>query len=121
MGSFTVNGDVWRVIRVSAGDPRLVDRTGTERLATTNQRSRTICILETVRPPLLDKVLLHEIAHAVTLSWGMLPAMHAYARRGDLVALEEWAAQLVENHSIEVIEAARIVLGRPVCVEGECL
>lgn len=120
MRSFVANGDVWRVVRVPVGDPRLVDRTGLPRLATTDPRGHVICISEAVRPPLLDRVVLHEVAHAVTMSWELLPTMRSEALRGDLTGLEEWAAQLVENHSIEALEAARTVLGRPVCVRGLC-
>lgn len=121
MRPFTANGQVWRVIRVPAGDPSLVDRTDTVRLATTNPATRVISIDEAVVPPLLDKVLLHEIAHAITLSWGMLPGLHNKALRGDLTGLEEWSAQLIENHAIEAIQAASDVLGRPVCIYGSCL
>lgn len=116
-----INGDVWRVVRVPAGDPRLVGRTGTHRLATTSQRERLICVRNDVEPPLLDKVLLHEIAHAITMSWDMLRPLHHKALRGDLTGLEEWSAQLVENHAIEALEAARMVLRRPACVRGRCL
>lgn len=120
MRPVVINGDVWRVIRVPAGDPRLVDRTGTSRLATTDPRSRTISIAESVVPPLIDRVLLHEIAHAVTISWSLLPRLHSEAMRGDLTGLEEWSAQLIENHAIEAVAAATIVLGRPPCVRGRC-
>lgn len=120
MGPVAINGEVWRVIRVPAGDPRLLDRTGAERLATTDPRSRTISISERIRPPLLDKVLLHEVAHAITVSWGLLPQVRRDTLRGDIIGVEEWAAQLVENHSIEALQVARRALGRPVCVRGEC-
>lgn len=121
MRAFVTNGDVWRVIRVSAGDPRLVDRTGTARLATTNPRTMTICIADQLEAPMLDKVVLHEVAHAITMSWDLLPRLRSEALRGDIIGVEEWAAQLVENHAIEAVNAASKVLGRPVCVRGECL
>jgi hypothetical protein len=121
MNDITINGDWWRVIRVPAGDPRLIDRTGQPRLGTTDPHTHTIAILDTLEPPMLDRVLLHEVAHAVTISWGMLPILHAYAMRGDLAGLEEWAAQLVENHAIEAVEAARIALGRQICIRELCI
>lgn len=120
MNPFVVNGDVWRVIRVPAGDPRLIDRTGGSKLAVTDEETRTVSILETVRPPLLDKVVLHEVAHAITVSWGLLPSVRHNTMRGDIIGVEEWSAQLVENHAIEALEAARTALGRPVCVRGLC-
>ena len=121
MRPFTANGEVWRVIRVPAGDPRLIDRTMTPRLATTDARERAVYVLDTLVPPLLDQVLLHEVAHAITISWGLLPRLHSDALRGDLTALEEWAAQLVEGHAIEAVDAARTALGRPICVRGLCV
>lgn len=121
MRPFTINGQVWRVVRVPAGDPRLIDRTGTEKLATTDPRDFAVYVNGRLVPPLLDKVMLHEVAHAVTVSWGMLPRLRSEAMRGDLRGVEEWASQLIENHAIEALEAARTALGRPVCVRGMCV
>ena len=120
MRPFVANGEAWRVVRVPAGDPRLVDRTLTERLAVTDPRRRCVFVRSDLTPPLLDKVLLHEIGHAITMSWGLLPRMRHEALRGDLIGLEEWAAQLIENHAIEAVVAASEALGRPVCVRGTC-
>ena len=120
MRPFVINSDLWRVVRVPAGDPRLIDRTGSERMATTDQRGMTIYLLDTLRPPLLDRVMLHEVAHAITVSWGLLPRVRSDTLRGDVVGVEEWAAQLVENHAMEAVQAASEALGRPVCVRGLC-
>lgn len=120
MRPFVINGQTWRVIRVAAGDPRLIDRTGTERLATTDPSARAVYVNRRLVPPLLDRVMLHEVAHAVTVSWGLLPRLHYEATRGDLTGVEEWSAQLVENHAIEALRAASVALGRPVCVRGLC-
>ena len=120
MRPFVINGELWRVIRVPAGDPRLIDRTGAARLATTDPRRRAVYLLDTLRPPLLDRVMLHEVTHAITVSWGLLPRVRSDALRGDTVGVEEWAAQLVENHAMEAVEAARTALGRPLCIRGLC-
>ncbi len=120
MRPFAVNGDVWRVIRVPAGDPRLIDRTGGSKLAVTDESTRTVSVLEDVRPPLLDKVLLHEVTHAITVSYGLLPQVRRDTLRGDIIGVEEWSAQLVENHALEAVEAASTALGRPICVRGLC-
>lgn len=114
------NGEVWEVVRVPAGDPRLVDRTDVERLATTDPTARVVWLREDLVPPLLDRVLLHEVAHAVTLSWGLLGGLRSNAPRQSWVPLEEWAARLVESHAIEAVDAASAALGRPVCVRGLC-
>jgi hypothetical protein len=121
MRPFIVGGELWLVRRVPGWDPRLVDRTGNARLATTDPVTRTVSIHEGVMPPLLDRVLLHEVAHAVTISRGLLGRMRAAVPEGSWVPVEEWAAQLMEGHAIEAIEAARTALGRPVCVDARCL
>lgn len=120
MRPFAINGDVWGVIRVPAGDPRLIDRTGTPRLAVTDASDRTVYVRDDLVPPLLDRVMLHEVTHAITVSWGLLPQVRNDALRGDVVGVEEWAAQLVENHAMEAVQAASRALGRPVCVRGLC-
>ena len=103
-----------------AGDPRLVDRTDTSRLAVTDPVGRMVYLRSDLVPPTLDRVLLHEVAHAVTVSWGLLPGLRHDALRGDVTGVEEWAAQLVENHAIEAVQAASDALGRPICVRGMC-
>lgn len=121
MRPFVINGDVWGVVRVPAGDPSLVDRTGTPRLATTDPATRTIFVLDSVMPPLLDRVMLHEVAHAITVSWRLLGRVRSAVPASAWVPVEEWAAQLLEGHAIEAVAAASRSLGRPVCVEGACM
>lgn len=118
---FVVNGEVWRVVRVPVGDPRLVDRTDEPKLAVTDSVAREVYVRDDLRPPLLDRVMLHEVAHAITVSWGLLPSVRRDTLRGDIIGVEEWAAQLVENHSIEALRATTEALGRPVCVRGVCV
>lgn len=120
MRPFVINGELWGVARLRSGDPFLVDSTGTPRLAVTDPASRMVYIREDLRPPLLDKVMLHEVAHAVTVSWGLLPRVREDTLRGDIIGVEEWAAQLVENHAMEAVQAASEALGRPICVRGLC-
>lgn len=120
MYPFVINGDVWRVARVPAGDPSLIDRTDTPRLAVTDARDRTVYVRNDLTPPLLDRVVLHEVAHAITVSWGLLPDVRSGVMMGDIIDVEEWAAQLVENHAMEAVQAARRALGRPICVRGLC-
>ena len=120
MRPITINGELWGAIRVKAGDPRLIDRTGIPRLATTDPRSMTICILDSLKPPLLDRVVLHEVAHAITVSWGLLTRLRAAIPPESWVDVEEWSARLMEAHAIEAVRAASEALGRPVCIMGVC-
>ena len=106
---------------VDDGDRRLIDRTGIERLATTDHDTMSIYLSSSLVPPLLDQVVLHEIAHAITMSHGLLGPVRRSVALGSYVGVEEWSAQLVENHAIEAIDAAKTVLGRPLCIHGLCM
>ena len=120
MRPFVINGELWGVARVPAGDPRLIDRTDTPRLAVTDARERMVYVRDDLRPPLLDKVMLHEVAHAVTVSWELLGPMRSVVPEVAWVRVEEWAAQMMENHSLEAVQAASEALGRQICVRGLC-
>lgn len=118
MRPFIANGELWRVVRVEPGDPRLIDRTGAPKLATADPATRTVSVLASLEPPKLDEVLMHEVAHALTISYGLLDGLHASA--ADPVAVEEWVAGFVERHGIEAAALASRALGRPICVRGRC-
>lgn len=120
MTPLVIGGELWAVVRVRPGDRLLVDRTGQPRLGTCDPAARLIAIDGTVRPPLLDRVVLHEVAHAITAARGMLPRLRAAVATGDRIAAEEWAAGLVEGHAIESVALASQALGRPVCIDGRC-
>lgn len=109
MRPILVDGMTWRVVRVSPGDPGLVDMAGLARVATADPATRTIRIAAHLVPPLLDKVVLHEIAHAVTMSYDL-----PYEE-------DERLATFFENHAIQVTLLASEALGRPVCVRGDCI
>lgn len=120
MRPFVVNGECWNVVWVSPDDPALIDRTGTRTVATTDPNTNVVSISTAVKPPFLDRVLLHEVAHAVTISHGLLDVLRLAVPSRFWVFVEEWAAQLVENYGIEAATLAAQSLGRPICVRGWC-
>lgn len=63
VGPIVINGDVWRPQMVDPGDPRLRDRTGSTRIATTDPSTRCVYLSRDLREPFLDRVLLHEAGH----------------------------------------------------------
>lgn len=118
MRPFVINGDVWGVARLRPGDPRLIDRTDTPRLAVTDPVDRMVYVREDLRPPLLDRVVLHEVAHAVTVSWGLLPSVREDTLRGDVIGVEEWSAQLVENMPWRPYKPPQRLWGGPYALGG---
>lgn len=120
MRPFTVNGDVWRAVLVDPSGPSLVDRQGYRTLGTTDPTTRTISISEELRPPLLDRVVLHEVAHAITISYGLLDSLREVLPEQYWIWAEEWACHIVETYGMEASKLASDMLGRPVCVRGFC-
>lgn len=116
-----VNGELWKVETVSPDNPLLIDRTGDYKLATTDPLTRSIRISSDVTPPLLDKVLLHEIAHAITVSHGLLAPLRNSIPDNMWIHVEEWSASLMERHAIEAAILASQALGRPLCINGYCI
>ena len=120
MQPLIINGQLWRVVRVHPSDPSLFDRTGNLRLATTDPKRRVISVASNLEPPLLDRVMIHEAAHAITMAYNLLGEYQHFINSNDVIASEEWAAGLVEKHGLEAAELASEALGRPVCVKGVC-
>lgn len=121
MKPLIIHGHVWRVVRVSPGDPFLIDRTGIPRIATTDPMAKVIRISSDVMPPLFDKVYVHEAAHAMMEEAGVNDLLAQGADYRQQIIAEELLAWFLENHAIEVIDAVSSSLGRPVCVNGTCL
>lgn len=107
---FWLNGQPWHVQRVGRDSPALVDRTGQRRLATTDPRTRLICVSEAVTRPQLEHVLTHEAAHACMVSYGLLNEVRGFA--SDHVRAEEWACNLIADHAAEVLAVTASMLKR---------
>lgn len=121
MNPVLINGELWNIERVSPGSPFLIDRTGNQRLATTDPLDRKIYISSDLKPPLLDKVMLHEVAHAITVSHGLLDSLRNSIPDSMWIPVEEWSASLVERHAVEAAILSSKILGRPICILGFCL
>lgn len=118
MGPLSVMGQAWGVVRVSPGNPFLMDRTRTMRLATADPATRTIRVSTAVPPGMLDRVLLHEAAHAAMSASGVSDLLAAVPTG---ILDEEAFAWFMETHGIEVLSSVIAMLGRGVCVEGTCI
>lgn len=121
MGPLIIQGNIWRVVRVSPGDPFLIDRTGEPKLATADMESRTIRISTDVLPPMFDRVLLHEAAHAAMEETGANRMLAEIVRDDRRITAEELIAWFMEAHAVEMIDAVMSSLGRGICIEDICI
>ena len=106
---------------MSPGDPFLIDRTGTPRLATIDSATMTIRISTEVPLSMFDQVYLHEAAHAAMDGTELMDSLSRIPYRWQQIAMEELLAWFLETNAIQVIDAVSSSLGRPVCVNGLCV
>lgn len=105
---------------MAPGDPRLVDREGKRTVGTTDPKTRTVHLSDELVPPMLDRVMLHEVAHAVAISYGLNEMLRKFLPSEYQIQVEEWVCNMVESYGIEAAKLASESLGRPVCVRGFC-
>ena len=116
MHPFVMNGDVWRPVMVDPDDPRLWDRTGSARIATTDPSARRVYLSRELRGPFLDRVLLHEAAHCAMVSYGLLEGLHRIVPEESWADVEEWACNFLANYGGEVLQAVSAAMPRPVAL-----
>ena len=114
MKPFVLNGDLWRPVLVSSDDPRLVDRTGSSRLATTDPSTMCVYLSKGLTRRDLETVLTHEIGHCALYSYGLLDSLHALIPEDTWIDVEEWVCNYLANHGREILHAATTALGCPV-------
>lgn len=116
MRPFVSNGDVWRPVPVDSDDRRLIDRTGTFRLATTDPSTMCAYLSNRLRGLDLEVVSTHEVGHRAMHGHGPLDSPHAIIPEDTWVDVEEWVCDCLANRGRKIIHAADTALGRNVPV-----
>lgn len=111
MDSFYMNGDFWRVRFVNPINRILVDRTGTLTVGVTNPVDRTVYLSNALRGNFLTRVTLHELAHAMMISYGYLEQIHLYCKKRYWIDMEELIANLIADRAYEIFERAYDIVG----------
>lgn len=109
--SFYMNGDFWTVRFVNPTNRILVDRTGTLTVGVTNPVDRTVYLSSALRGNFLTRVTLHELAHAMMISYGYLEQIHLYCKKRYWIDMEEFIANLIADRAYEIFERAYDIVG----------
>lgn len=109
---FTLNGDVWNVRYARWDSEALVDRTGQLRLATTDPETFTIRISDRLSGSLLARVLIHELGHAIMVSYNLIPELHKMVKPEYWMEAEEWVCNFLADYGMTVFSRASKVLGK---------
>ena len=108
---FYMNGLRWRVRFTYPTDPVLVDRTGTLTIGVTDSATMTIYLSNELRGSFLTTVVLHELSHAMMVSYGYLDIIHKYCKKRYWIDMEELIANLIANQAKEIFERAYDIVG----------
>ena len=108
---FYMNGLRWRVRFTYPTDPVLVDRTGTLTIGVTDSATMTIYLSNELCGNFLTRVVLHELSHAMMISYGYLEQIHRYCKKRHWVDMEELIANLIANQAKEIFQRAYDIVG----------
>lgn len=112
LGSFIMNGYFWRVQTVPPDSPKLIDRTGTRTVATTDPETQCIYLSDRLEGSFLNRVLLHELGHCVMLSYGLILRLRAKLPQRLWIEAEEWCCNLIADYGAEIFAKANYILGK---------
>lgn len=108
---FYMNGLRWNVRWTNPSNPILVDRTNALTVAVTDPDTMTIYLSDQLRGDFLTTVVLHELSHAMMISYGYLEQVHRYCKRRHWVDMEELIANLIAQQAKEIFERAYDIVG----------
>ena len=111
INGFYMNGDWWSVRWTDPTDPILVDRTNVLTCAVTDPDTMTIYLSNKLRGEFLTRVVLHELSHAMMISYGYLEQIHRYCKKRHWVDMEELIANLIAQQAKEIFERAYDIVG----------
>lgn len=111
LSKFVMNGDLWHVRFTDPKNPILIDRTNVLTVAVTDPKTMTIYISDILRGSFLQRVLIHELSHAVMYSYNLVSEIHRMCRKKYWVPMEEFCANLLSDYGSEVYGIAYSVLG----------
>lgn len=90
---FVINGVEWDVIFVNSGSNKLRRSDGSITVGVTDGNDMCIYLSDMLQGAFLERVLCHELTHAVCMSWGISIPLET----------EEWLCNFMSEHGKEII------------------
>ena len=87
-------------------DDELIDRTGSLRVATTDPRTHTIYLSRSLQGDFLKTVFLHELGHAIMISYGLLEELHRMVIPKYWIECEEWICNFLADYGPIIFQLA---------------
>lgn len=106
-----MNGDLWHVKFVSPYSDKLVDRTKTLRVATTDPNEHCVYLARNLTGDFLNRVLIHELGHVTMISYDLIRDIHRMVYPEYWIEAEEWVCNIIADYGLKIFRAAYEVLG----------
>lgn len=108
---FYMNGLRWKVRFVDPDNDILIDRTLAKTVGVTDPDTMVIYLSNELRGSFLTTVVLHELSHAMMISYGYLEQIHRYCKKRYWIDMEELIANLIAQQAKEIFERAYDIVG----------
>ena len=111
MDSFYMNGDLWHVKIVSPYSPKLVDRTGDLKVATTDPVSMTVYLSSQLTGDFFNTVLVHELGHCAMISFNLIDYIHSHVAPEYWIDVEEFMCNFIADYGLKIFRTAYDLFG----------
>lgn len=89
----------------------LMDRSGTQTVATTDPDSKQVYLSNLLYGDFLNRVLIHELGHCAMVSFGLIDDIHRMVYPEYWVEAEEWICNFIADYGLKIYTAAYEILG----------
>lgn len=108
---FYMNGYLWKVIFVEPSNPMLMDRTGTQTVATTDPNTFTVYLSNALNGSFATRVLIHELGHCALFSFDLIKDIRRMVKPEYWIEAEEWVSNFIADYGRLIFSTAYHIMG----------
>ena len=111
MNSFYMNGYLWHVKIVDPYSPKLVDRTGELKVATTDPIDLCVYLSNRLDGDFFNTVLIHELGHCAMVSFDLIDYIHSHVAPEYWIDVEEFMCNFIADYGLKIFRTAYKLFG----------
>lgn len=106
-----MNGYLWHVKIVNPYSPKLVDRTGELRVATTDPIDFCVYLSSQLKGDFFTTVLIHELGHCTMISFDLIDYIHKHVSPEYWIDVEEFMCNFIADYGLKIFRTAYKLFG----------
>lgn len=111
MKDFYMNGYLWNVKIVSPYSPKLVDRTGKNKVATTDPNDLCVYLSDRLEGDFFNTVLIHELGHCAMISFDLINYIRSRVSPEYWIDMEEFMCNFIADYGLKIFQIAYELFG----------